>query len=134
MDAGKSGELDPVAEFAHLDAALDELQKTVIEKLQALLTTLGGRTLKHLEEGCAIAKAVQRLLQRLGLRLRCPHCGEPASLRWRTPRRTASFYFQHSVKGRNIHHGGKKSFPENVILVAAAPDKRKKGRRGPDSV
>lgn len=115
---------------------LDELNRRLTEllhpftgDLQTLLDDLEGRSF-GLAANKVIIAAVQGLLQRLGLRVRCPHCGQPAIPRCRPMRNTkgGSFQFEHSQGGKQTNHGGGTTFPA-FKLVPAPPDRRRKRKK-----
>jgi hypothetical protein len=122
---------DSIAE--HADEAsqsviggLDELNRRLTEhvqpftaELRAFLNGLEGRSF-GLAANKAILAAIQGLLQRLGLRVCCPYCGEPAILRCRphSYAKGGAFGFGHS----QATHGGWITFPA-LKLVPAPPNR-----------
>jgi hypothetical protein len=108
-----------------IDQRLTSLLAPVIEDVEAALARLEGRSF-GLEANEAIVSAIQQLLNRLGLRVSCPRCSEPAILRCRETgnARDGSFQFEHSASGKQTNHGGGASFPA-LTLVPAPPDRRR---------
>ena len=109
-----------------LNQRLTELLRPFTADVQSFLDDLEGRSF-GLAANKAIVLSIQLLLQRLGLRIRCPHCSEPAILRCRSTGNTkgGSFQLEHSARGRQTNHGGGTTFPA-MRLVPVPPDKRRK--------
>lgn len=119
-----------LAQMERLDGRMREVLAPVVAELQALLDTLAGKALRRLEEKVALATLLQVMLQRLGLRVRCPRCGKPAVLRCRSmaEHSPGAFYFQHQGGGQpKSGHLASPVVPE-LKLVAAPPDLRRQGR------
>jgi hypothetical protein len=93
-------------------------------ELRAFLDGLEARSF-GLAANKAILAAIQSLLQRLGLRVCCPKCGEPAILRCRphSYAKGGAFVFGHSQGGQHATHGGGTTFPA-FKLVSAPPNRR----------
>jgi hypothetical protein len=108
-----------------IDERLTALLAPIIEEVDDALTRLEGRSF-GLEANEALVSAIQQLLNRLGLRVRCPRCREPAILRCRETgnARDGSFQFEHYASGRQTNHGGGATFPA-LTLVPAPPDRRR---------
>lgn len=109
-----------------LDGKLSRLLEPMIGEVQAFLDGLAGRSF-GLAGNRAVALAVQLLLERLRLRVRCPRCKATAILRCRATRNAkgGSFQFEHSAKGKQTNHGGRTTFPQ-IHLMPAPPDRRRK--------
>jgi hypothetical protein len=108
-----------------INARLTQLLAPVIENVKEILTRLKGRSF-GLATNEALVSVIQQLLSRLGLRVSCPRCSEPAILRCRETgnARDGSFQFEHSAGGRQTNHGGGATFPA-LTLVPAPPDRRR---------
>lgn len=116
-----------LAQMERLDGRVSEVLAPVIKELAEFLGPLVGKSLGTLEENKAFARLLQALLRRLGLRVRCPRCGEPAVLRCQPVRgmETGAFQFQHQGGfGPRTNHMGSSTIPE-LKLVAAPPDLRR---------
>jgi hypothetical protein len=122
----------PLRALQELDARVTQLLEPVVGDLEAALAQLAGKSF-GLETNKALVLALRQLLQRVGLRVRCPRCGEPAYLRCRQPKhaREGAFQFEHFQEGKQTNHGGGTIFPQ-LSLVAAPPDRRTepKDRKG----
>jgi predicted RNA-binding Zn-ribbon protein involved in translation (DUF1610 family) len=112
-----------------LNQRLTQVLQPFTADVQAFLDGIEGRSF-GLAANKSIVLSTQLLLQRLGLRVRCPHCGEPAILRCRSTRNAkgGSFQFEHSARGKQTNHGGGTTFPA-MRLVPAPPDKRRKRKK-----
>lgn len=113
--------------MAELDRELNRLQRTIRLAIQERLRQFTGRSLGTLAANREFARAIHRLLDSHGLRVRCSECGHPAILRV-SPRRgsaAGAFVFDHAIEGRRTFHGGGGRVPE-LQLVA------KPARRVPD--
>jgi hypothetical protein len=112
-----------------MNRRLTELLQPFTGDLQTFLNGLEGRSF-GLAANKAIIAAIQGLLQRLGLRVRCPHCAQPAIPRCRPMKNTkgGSFQFEHSRSGKQTNHGGGTTFPA-FKLVPAPPDRRRKRKK-----
>jgi hypothetical protein len=108
-----------------INERLTALLAPVIEDVEAALARLEGRSF-GLGANDVLVSAIQQLLNRLGLRVRCPRCSEPASLRCRETgnARDGSFQLEHYASGRQTNHGGGTTFPA-LTLVSAPPDRRR---------
>ena len=84
------------------NARIDQLLAHVIAELEVLLSDLTGRSWGRLEAKQSAVAQLQRLLDRLGQRIRCPVCGEPARIRCRAAFRMKEgcFQFEHFIGGR----------------------------------
>jgi hypothetical protein len=113
-----------------LDAMLSELLEPLKGELQELLEGLEGHSF-GLASNKSLTDAIQMLLTRLGLRVRCPRCKAPAHIRCRATKtaKDGSFQFEHSG-GRQTNHGGGTMFPK-LKLVPAPPDRRRKRNKRP---
>jgi hypothetical protein len=117
--------------FNQLDGHLSAIQKPVRQALQAVLNAIAGQTFGSLQANQAVARGVQDLLNRLGLRLVCPKvgCGQPASLRCAAAGNSKSgvFQFDHSAGRKRTTHKGSSTFPQ-VTLTDAPADRRRADR------
>jgi len=110
-----------------LSADLDVLVYPVSHGLQALLDGLAGKSFGCLEANKEVARELQRLTNRLGLRIACPRqgCGRPASIRCARAgnSRHGVFQFDHPIGRRRTTHLGSSTFP-CLTLVPPSPDRR----------
>jgi hypothetical protein len=113
-----------VAEIERLGAEIDELLRPVVARLQGLLDELVGESLDTFEENQELARTVQGLAQRLGVRVECLRCGKPAWLRYQRGGARGYFVFQHAEGGKTSGHSGSALLPP-LKLVPAPPDRRK---------
>jgi hypothetical protein len=120
---------DVIGSLEALNQRLTELLQPFTADLQTFLDGLEGRSF-GLAANKAIIAAIQSLLQRLGLRVRCPHCAQPTIPRCRPMKNTkgGSFQFEHSQGGKQTNHGGATTFPA-FKLVPAPPDRRRKRKK-----
>jgi hypothetical protein len=112
-----------------MNQRLTEILQPFVGEIQSFLDSLEGRSF-GLTANEAITTAIQALLQRLGMRVRCPRCGSPAIPRCRPMPNTkaGSFQFEHYQRGRQTNHGGGTTFPA-MKLVPAPPDRRRKRKK-----
>ncbi len=99
-----------------VDAAFNCVVSRLIPDLQRHLDTLVGKDF-GVQFNSELSKAVSRLLKRLGCSLECPHCHEPAYLRYTSfdKHRGPQFKYEHSPQKR---HGGTKAIsPLKLIPV-----------------
>jgi hypothetical protein len=104
-----------------VDAAMDRLLIKLIPALQQHLDTLVGRDLGR-AANADLAKSITRLLRRLGSwALECPHCQEPAVLRYLPRDRPpyAVFRYEHS---KRLRHGASKSLGPLRLVHARAEE------------
>jgi hypothetical protein len=111
-----------------LGDGLTALNAPVRRGMEELLIALAGKSFGSLEANQAVARGVQGLLNRLGLRVACPKagCGKPAVLRCAAAgnSRQGVFHFDHSSSNRRTTHMGSSAFP-SLTLVDAPPDRRR---------
>lgn len=109
-----------------LDARLNAELAPATRRLQAVLAFLGHASFDSLRTGQHVVARINAQLVRLGYRLRCPKCGQPALLRFRAvPRaKVGSYTFDHRIGGHRRSHGGLTTFPPSLVLIPAAPDQR----------
>jgi hypothetical protein len=114
--------------LAELDVRINEVLQPIVDQLQAVLNGLGGKSFGTVEANQRAASHVQRLLNRLGKRVRCPKkgCGQPAILRCHggAGKGSGVFQFEHSTGGRKTTHLAAATLPE-LRIVEPRPDKRK---------
>jgi hypothetical protein len=113
--------------FQHLRVGLDAFQVQVVDPLQEFVKRFEGKSFGNFEADMMFAKLLQQLANRLRLRLLCPHCGQPAILRFhkagRPPR--GVYQFEHSAHGKKTHHGGAVTVPK-LEFVPAPVDRRER--------
>jgi predicted RNA-binding Zn-ribbon protein involved in translation (DUF1610 family) len=96
-----------------LEQDLNRLHRSIRLSIQGYLKPFEGTCYATLKENQLAASTIHQLLDRYGLRIRCPECGNPAILRV-SARKNANagvFVFDHSVKGKRTFHGGRGVFP-----------------------
>jgi hypothetical protein len=115
--------------------ALEDARQQVRARLTAVLEGLGDQALDSFAARREVALRVQELLGFAGLRVACPHCGQPATLRcYQIGRaRHGVFCFEHRYPKAPVRHGGQAAFPANLKIVPAPPDKRRQPKRGATS-
>jgi len=91
-----------------------------------ILTDLKGAAFESLAANERLARELNSLLDRLGLRAKCPKCGEPARFVCSASSRmkNGAFFFYHT----STTHGGTGTVPA-LKLVSKGPDKRRKPER-----
>ncbi len=107
-----------------LHRILDAQRARTIRLLEREISKLEGTQLGSFQGNQALAAKVHQLLDSAGLRVRCPHCGQPAILRCLAAGNTAtgSFVFDHYLEEGRTFHGGRTTFPR-LFLVAKPPRK-----------
>jgi hypothetical protein len=108
---------------------LTELLKPLTAETQSLLDGLEGQSF-GLEANLRLTAAIQLLLHRLGLRVKCVKCGEAAQIRCRETgnAKGGSFQFEHT-HGKQTNHGGGTTFPKLQLVPAPADPRRKRKSR-----
>jgi len=110
-----------------LQAGLDAFQVQLVHPLQEYVKRLEGKSFGTFEADRMFAKSLHKIANRLRLRVRCPHCGEPAILRFhnagRPPR--GVYQFEHSAHGKKTDHGGGVVIPK-IEFVDAPIDRRER--------
>ncbi len=115
-----------ISEFEQLGVTWDRTRQTAAGQLQELLGRLNGPDhaieFRTPDEKKAFARSLQRLLNRLGLRLQCPECGEPSAIRGGVygNSKQGVFRFEHSAAGKKISHATTTDLPRLTVL--APPD------------
>ncbi len=112
-----------------LSRGLDVLNLPFRKALQELLNYLAGKSFDSLESKQAVAKEIQEIISRLGLRVACPKegCGLPAIIRCAAAGNSKQgvFQFDHSSSsGRRTTHMGSSTLPR-LTLVPIPPDRRR---------
>lgn len=113
-----------------LDEEINRMQRQIRLQIQERLQVLAGCTLNDTRANQELVREIQAMLERNGLRVRCPECGHPAILRV-SPRSGAKhgvFVFDHTIDGRRTFHGGRGTLPV-LRLVVKPPRATKRGRR-----
>jgi hypothetical protein len=117
--------------LCQLGDGLTALNSPVRRGLEELLLALAGKSFGSLEANQVVARGVQELLNRLGLRVACPKegCGRPAVLRCAAAGNSKQgvFHFDHSSGGKRTTHMGSSAFP-CLTLVNTPPDRRRSAR------
>lgn len=146
--AGDDPEVDPIAQETVKESQLDEMTMPqafcVLEDIEAELTEVRDRLRPELqdyldavvlasranpdmfpsaEDKQRFARSLQVIFDRLGFRLCCPRCSEPATLIARGDRGSGRFTLAHSD---GTHHFGGKSLPD-LPLMDQPPSKRISG-------
>ena len=100
--------------------------RTSADELRAVAPSFTGLNLGSFAENCRFADRLGSLLNLLGLRARCPKCGQPARFVCATSSRMASgaFFFYHN----KTKHGGTASVPP-LTLIPKAPDRRRRAKK-----
>ena len=120
-------QIDTTNLLEQLQAGLDAFQVQLIDPLQEYVKRLEGKSFGTFEADRMFAKSLHKIANRLRLRVRCPHCGEPAILRFhnagRPPR--GVYQFEHSAHGKKTDHGGGVVIPK-IEFVDAPVDRRER--------
>lgn len=107
------------------------MQRQIRLQIQARLEALAGCTMRDTHANQDLVRQIHAMLERNGLRVRCPECGHPAILRV-SPRSGAQhgvFVFDHTIDGRRTFHGGRGTLPI-LRLVVKPPRASKNARAG----
>lgn len=113
--------------FTAISHSLDAIQHETVGELRSILREYSGKT-APLEVMQEIAGQIRLLLDRLGLRLKCPECGRASLLRALTagPQKTPAYRFDHGiVDGKRLMHAQVDSFPAPIDFVRPLPDARR---------
>ncbi|MCK4659387.1 MAG: hypothetical protein KAV82_07685 [Phycisphaerae bacterium] len=118
--------LDFESLFRHYHKRIHDAEAPLVQELDAALQGFVGHSFKSLDLNRRFASELQRLLNRLGLRVRCPECKRPARLRCTKAgtARHGAFQFSHRIEGHNTNHRGSTHIP-SLRLIPAPPDKRR---------
>ncbi len=112
-----------ISEFEQLGVTWDRTRQNAADELQELLARLNGPNhaieFRTPDEKKAFARSLQRLLKRLGLRLRCPECGGPSAIRGGVygNSKQGVFRFEHSAAGKKISHATTTDLPRLTVLA-----------------
>lgn len=115
-------------ELSTVRSDVERTQQYLRSLLEGLLAEVGGKELSSHELRDQVAQQIQQLLELTELRIKCPTCGEPASLRSvkRRPSDPGRFTFSHP----NVTtHGGPQQLPSGLELVAAPERGRPQGHK-----
>ena len=109
-----------------LQKELKKSHESVANKLQAILTELGGAPFPSHEEAVATTRLVQELMQQLGKRAKCPNTGQPCNFRCTQSGRgkVTTFQFDRVVQGKRKVTAAGTVFP-GIQLIDAPQDRRK---------
>jgi hypothetical protein len=120
-DAGKIG-----ANLDKIEAGVVSRLAPLVAELQELLDGLAGRSFGSLEANQAVTRQLVALLNRLGMRVECPGCGQPAIPRCApmARRKDGAFRFEHRLPGRTTYHLAAAALPR-LKLVPHPPDLRR---------
>jgi predicted RNA-binding Zn-ribbon protein involved in translation (DUF1610 family) len=120
-DTGKA-----LADFDKMEARVISHLAPLVAELQAMLDGLAGRSFGSLEANQAVTRQLVVLLNRLGMRVECPGCGQPAILRCSpmARRKDGAFRFEHRLPGRTTYHMAAAALPR-LKLVPYPPDLRR---------
>lgn|GEM_PF-4957481 len=104
--------------IAELASVLDAARLATMKHIESRLSFLEGVRLDSLQGNQMLAKSLHTLLDRHGLRFRCPECGEPAIMRCLRSGNssTGSFVFDHYLSQNRTFHGGRSSLPKLVVV------------------
>lgn len=123
----------PMVLLSQFDAKIPEALEPVVAKYRQLLDQLKGHSFGLLEANQAVASKILAQLNSMNYRVRCPRCGEPATLRCSRTNGSAngSFQFEHYLGGgRRTRHGGSTVLPGLDLVPSphGAPDARRRVR------
>ncbi len=117
-------------ELGSCRAEIEQFRKHMRQSVKIVLNELAGRSFRDLAERQMVTKQIREILDLAGLRIKCPHCGQPATIRCydlRSGSKQGSFQFEHTGS-RPTRHGGLSTFPSELALVEKPPA-RTRGRR-----
>jgi hypothetical protein len=111
--------LSIMTELSAIEVKRQELVNPLVLELQNALRILEGQTFGSPEECQKFAKAIERLTTRLGCKIRCTKCGEPAYFTFRRQKPgKGHFRFVHYTSGpKRAFHYGRIAIPK-LILIA----------------
>lgn len=115
--------------LASIQQQLKDAQSTIAVELQDALRELAGQRFSTHDEAAETTRMIYEMMQKLGLRARCPKTGEACNLRCTQVREgTTSFQFERYMDGKRKVTASSTVFPD-VELVDAPPDRRhRKGK------
>jgi hypothetical protein len=115
-------------EMEKIVSELDEVQKPLVRRTQALLSSLEGCSFDSFEENQAFAVALRSLLTRLGKGVKCirEDCDEPAIMDCKLAGNAKNGIFQtrHVINGVQKPHGASTKLP--LIEVVDQPVDRRR--------
>lgn len=113
-----------------LDKEISSRLEPVKDKLTEFLSRLAGSSFGSLEANKDVVREIQQILNRLGLRIKCPRrgCGEAAIIRCRPAPRTkhGTFQFEHTIKGRRTIHAGRTRLPSLEVVKQPLDGRRRR--------
>ena len=118
LNSRKDATREPDSSLSAIELELNRLHRSIRLTIQDYLRNFEGKQYPSLEENQRVVSTIQRLLERYGLRVRCPECGNPSILRV-SSRKTAKrgvFVFDHNINGKRTFHGGKNVFPKMQLV------------------
>lgn len=106
----------------HEDLVAPAIQ-SCLDRIQVEVASLPGGNLGSFERNKAFVDSLRALLDRMGVRLECPTCRQPASLiLQRGSTRNGRFTFHHRVAALRTNHGGKTSLPSLRVISPTSTD------------
>jgi hypothetical protein len=113
-----------------MEAVVAQYLAPLVGELQEMLDGLAGRSFGSLEANQAVTRQLVALLNRLGMRVECSGCGQPAILRCAPVRgmREGAFRFEHRTQGRPsrpTHHRASPVLPQLKLVPCPARPHRK---------
>jgi predicted RNA-binding Zn-ribbon protein involved in translation (DUF1610 family) len=101
---------------------LDTQRTRTIQLLERDLSKYEGQRFESLQTNQAFTTELHKLLESAGLRVVCPHCGQPSILRCLAVGNTATgaFVFDHYLDTVRTFHGGRATIPR-LFLIAKPP-------------
>lgn len=111
-------------------------QKVVAVRLQDYLNNFEYGVLKSLDHKRLFCQQLMQVLDRIGLRVKCPTCKEPAIIRAKSAATSTDgvFLFEHSRGGKKHQHGGKTRLESPLELLTRPTDRRIRGQTTNPSV
>ncbi len=105
-----------------LSADVQKMQHEIVLAIQSRLKTFEGWAFESLADKQAFAKMLHGLLDRHGLRVRCPECGSAAILRCLRAgnAKHGAFAFDHYLDSGRTFHGGTTIVPRIEIVPKPA--------------
>lgn len=105
-------------EIQRINAQLDAIHEPVITQVEDLLSQSTGTNFGSFEANREFAKAVQSLLNRFPLRIRCPKSGKPSRIVCERAGRAkhGSFKLRYSENGRSMVRTTSVTFPSLELV------------------
>lgn len=116
--------------LARIEDQLSVAVGAAADELRAATPSFTGLNLGSFAENCRFAERLGSLLNLLGLRAKCPKCGQPARFVCTTSRGMlgGAFFFYHN----KTKHGGTASVPP-LTFIPKAPDARRRIKKSKKS-